>query len=105
MSENTHIIDNGPDAAEIEEMVMGCVKHAALGDDDGGFDPPLTRGTRLIEDLGFDELDVVELIIEVEEKLNDMSDYGVIIPEDMSDGVVTVGDLIEAAQRCARRVG
>lgn len=99
MSDNIPIINDGPDADEIAEMVMECVKHAALGDDDGGFAPPLTRGTRLIEDLGFDELDVVELIMEVEEKLNDMSDYGVIIPEDMSDGVVTVGDLIEAAQK------
>ena len=55
----------------------------------------------LVNDLGANSLDVVELIMRVEER------FGLRIPEDVSESVATVADVIayveslEASQRCA----
>ena len=46
----------------------------------------ITRETTLVEDLGADSLDVLQVIMEIEEE------YGVEIPTEMEDTLVTVGD-------------
>lgn len=60
---------------------------------------PATIGdsTQLVEDLGMDSLDSIELVMEIEEKL------GVEMADDDMDGVKTVGQLAEALDRAARR--
>lgn len=49
----------------------------------------LTLGAKIQEDLGADSLDVAEIIMGVEEQ------FGVTIPDEVSEKVSTVGDLLE----------
>ena len=53
----------------------------ALGD--------LTLNAKLVDDLGADSLDVVELITEIEDE------FGIVISEDEAEKLVTVGDVID----------
>jgi acyl carrier protein len=53
---------------------------------------PITLETRLLEDLSFDSLDVVELVVEIEDT------FGVELNEDHLTRVKTVGDLIKEIQ-------
>jgi len=48
----------------------------------------VTKESRIVEDLGADSLDVVEMLMELEEK------YGLTIPDDVAMGLKTVGDLV-----------
>lgn len=50
---------------------------------------PITLETRLLEDLNFDSLDVVELVVEIEDE------FGVELNEDHLTRVKTVGDLLK----------
>jgi acyl carrier protein len=50
---------------------------------------PITLETRLLEDLNFDSLDVVELVVEIEDT------FGVELNEDHLTRVKTVGDLLK----------
>ena len=49
----------------------------------------ITPDKRIVEDLGADSLDVVEMLMMVEEKL------GVTVPDEDAMGLKTVGDLIK----------
>lgn len=49
---------------------------------------PFTLETSLIDDLGFDSLDVVEFVVEIEDA------FGVVLNEDHLTRVKTIGDLI-----------
>ena len=49
----------------------------------------ITLDTRLLEDLNFDSLDVVELVVEIEDE------FGVELNEDHLTRVKTVGDLLK----------
>ena len=45
--------------------------------------------SKIVEDLGADSLDVVEMLMELEEQ------YGITIPDDIAAGIKTVGQLVE----------
>ena len=59
----------------------------------------LSRGCRLTEDLGFDSLDMVELVIAMEE-LRDIE-----ISDDDLGGVTTLGGLVDAIEAATVRSG
>lgn len=100
MSENSPTINDGPDADEIAEIVMECVKNNATRDMLAFKVEEITRETNIKDDLWLDPLDMVELIMAVEEKLSSISPYhSVSIPEEVCDGIETVGDLVDAALR------
>lgn len=48
----------------------------------------ISEGSKFIEDLGADSLDVVELVMALEEK------FGIEIPDDQAEKILTVGDAI-----------
>jgi len=52
----------------------------------------VTPEAMLIDDLGADSLDVIELVLYVEEE------FGVEIPDETGDNIKTVQDLIEAVE-------
>lgn len=100
MSEDIPIINDGPDADEIAEMVIECVKDNAPRDMIAFKVEEITRETNIMDDLLLDTLDMVELIMAVEEKLSSIPPYhSVSIPEEVCDGIETVGDLVDAALR------
>jgi len=49
----------------------------------------VTEGASLIEDLGADSLDAVELVMAFEEE------FGIEIPDDAAESIVTVGDAVK----------
>ncbi len=62
----------------------------------GSEEAKLTDNARLIDDLGADSLDVVEVVMSCEEKFN------VDIPNDVATKFVTVGDIVAFLRaRCA----
>ena len=97
MSENTHIINDGPDADDISDVVIECVRKNC-GDTSTFKVAEITRETDLWDDLNFDSLDMVTLIMDVEDRLIQLPPYhSVSMPEEVCDAVVTVGDLVDAA--------
>lgn len=98
MSENTHIINDGPDADDISEVVIECVRNNCYGDTSAFKVAEITRDTNLWDDLSLDSLDMLELIMDVEDKLGQLPPYhSVSIPEEVCEGIETVGDLVDAA--------
>lgn len=53
--------------------------------------------TELVDDLGLDSLDSIELVMEIEEKM------GLELADDDMDGIKTVGQLADAIERAKRR--
>ena len=49
----------------------------------------LTPGTKFFEDLGFDSIDFVEMVMELEES------FGMQIPDDQAEKLLTVGKICE----------
>lgn len=43
---------------------------------------------RLVEDLGLDSMDMVELVMSIEEV------FGLVVPDDAADRLITVGDVV-----------
>lgn len=68
---------------DIEERVMKVISEQLGVDRDN-----LTYDTSFVNDLGSDSLDLVELVMELEEE------FGISIPEEASEDVQTVGDVI-----------
>lgn len=100
MSENTTIINDGPDADDISEVVIECVRNNCHGDTSAFKVAEITRETNLWNDLCLDGLDMVDLIMDVEDKLSQLPPYhSVSIPEEVCDGIETVGDLVDSAFR------
>lgn len=66
---------------------------AVLGGERMGWGPGITPGTRLIEDLHLDSLQLLTLAVEVENR------FRVRIPPDDEAGVRTVGDLVAVVRR------
>lgn len=100
MSENSPTINDGPDADEIAEVVLECVRENCYADMIAFKVEEINRETNLSGDLKFDHLDLVEIIMELEERLSQMPPYAsVVIPESECDEIETVGDLVEAACR------
>jgi len=53
----------------------------------------ITNEKRIKEDLGADSLDVVEILMNVEDK------YGITVPDDVLMGIKTVGDLVAVVDK------
>jgi acyl carrier protein len=55
----------------------------------------VTEGANFIDDLGADSLDVVELVMAFEEA------FGVEIPDDAAETIVTIGDAIKFLEKAS----
>jgi len=53
----------------------------------------VTEGASFIEDLGADSLDTVELVMAFEEE------FGIEIPDDAAESIVTVGDAVKYIEK------
>ena len=49
----------------------------------------VNRGAKMIEDLGADSLDAVELVMAIEEE------FGIEVPDDQAEKLASVGDIID----------
>lgn len=49
----------------------------------------ITMDTSFVDDLNADSIDIVQIIMSIEEE------FGIAIPDDASDKIVTVGDAVE----------
>ena len=49
----------------------------------------ITMDTAFVDDLNADSIDIVQIIMSIEEE------FGITIPDDASDKIVTVGDAVE----------
>ena len=52
----------------------------------------VTPDSKIVDDLGADSLDVVELLSQLEEE------YGIVIPDDQAENLVTVADVANAIE-------
>jgi acyl carrier protein len=66
---------------------------AELARDRFGWEKPLERGTRLVEDLGLDSLKLMELAVTIENR------FEIRIDEATESEIVTVGDLVDIIAR------
>ncbi len=70
--------------ASVFDRIKSKVAHQ-LGVEEGSITPE----SSFVEDLGADSLDVVELVMALEEE------FGVEIPDDQAEKIVTVGDAVK----------
>ncbi len=56
----------------------------------------VTPDAKIVEDLGADSLDVVEMLSQLEEE------YGIIIPDDEAESLVTVADVASAIEKLTK---
>ena len=78
--------------------VLGFPEFSEHVSDGLGLEPDVVvRGARLVEDLGLDSFDLVELLTLVEE-------LGVRFPDDVAVGLETVGDVYDEYSARAGRV-
>ena len=56
----------------------------------------VTADAKIVEDLGADSLDVVELLSRLEDE------YGVVIPDDEVENLVTVGDVAAEIEKLVK---
>jgi len=56
-------------------------------------DKPIEESTHLMDDLGGDEFDIVDVIVQLEQKLN------ITIPEEETFDIMTVSQLLEVVDR------
>lgn len=56
----------------------------------------ITEKSNIIEDLGADSLDVIEMLMTLEDE------YGVTIPDDKINQVKTVGQIVELIESCKK---
>ncbi len=69
---------------------------ARVGHQLGVEEDTVTRESSFVEDLGADSLDVVELVMALEEE------FGVEIPDDQAEKIVTVGDAVKYIEAHAK---
>lgn len=79
----------------IMSTVFDRVK-ARVGHQLGVEEATITRESSFVEDLGADSLDVVELVMALEEE------FGVEIPDDQAEKIVTVGDAVKYIEAHAK---
>ncbi len=53
----------------------------------------ITPDSKFVEDLGADSLDVLEIVMEIE------SEFGIKIPTEATENIVTAGDAFEAIKK------
>jgi acyl carrier protein len=63
----------------------------------GVFEGQVDLSTSLVEDLGLDSLDLVEVVMELEQE------FGITIPEDRAEKIKTIGDAIATIESLAER--
>lgn len=56
----------------------------------------VTAEAKIVDDLGADSLDVVELLSRLEDE------YGIVIPDDDVEGLVTVGDVAAELEKLTK---
>lgn len=56
----------------------------------------VTPDAKIVEDLGADSLDLIEMLSQLE------SDYGIVIPEEDTDNLVTVGDIAALLEKLSK---
>jgi acyl carrier protein len=70
------------------DQILADVKRIVA--EQAGIAPEAVRESdNLINDLGCDSLDVIEIAMEVEEQ------FGITVPDDVSDAARTVGDIVD----------
>ena len=76
--------------ASVEEKVKQIIVEQ-LGVDEG----EVTPNASFVDDLGADSLDTVELVMAFEEE------FGVEIPDDQAETIVTVGDAVKFLEKAS----
>ena len=56
----------------------------------------VTPDAKIVEDLGADSQDLIEMLSQLE------SDYGIVIPEEDTDNLVTVGDVAALLEKLSK---
>jgi acyl carrier protein len=74
---------------EIKAKVLDLVNECSNGFDEG----EVTETSHFRDDLGFDSLDRVELLMKVEKE------YQITIPDEVTDDMQTVGDVVNYIKR------
>lgn len=69
---------------------------ARVGHQLGVEEETITRESSFVEDLGADSLDVVELVMALEEE------FGIEIPDDQAEKILTVGDAVKFIEAHAK---
>jgi len=75
-------------ASSIEERVVEIVSENL-----GVSKDSVSRGTRFIEDIGADSLDIVELVMELEEE------FEITIPDEQAEKIKTVGEAVDYIEK------
>ena len=70
--------------ADIAEQLQQMVEQATATGKELRWQPE----ARLVEDLGLDSMDMVELVMSIEEV------FGLVVPDDAADRLITVGDVV-----------
>lgn len=81
----------GADMATVFDRVRSRVGHQLNVEEE-----TISRESSFVEDLGADSLDVVELVMALEEE------FGVEIPDDQAEKIVTVGDAVKYIEAHAK---
>lgn len=81
----------------MNQEILSAVKTAIIKVDENVRLKDIHEDSSLRDDLGFDSLDVVSLIMEVEHK------YNITITDDESETIATVSDLVTAVERHLER--
>lgn len=76
------------DKKEIQERLKKVIHNQLLGKEND-----ITEEARIVEDLGADSLDLVELIMAIEEE------FDIEIPDEDAEKIATVGDALEYLQK------
>jgi acyl carrier protein len=76
----------------LRDRVLEDVK-AIAGEQVGIAVEAIRESSDLENDLGFDSLDKVETVMEVEEH------FGIDVPDEVADGVRTIGDIVDGVMR------
>ena len=77
--------------AKTQQEIFGQMKEIVA--EQLAVDPEeVTMEASFVEDLNADSLDLVELIMELEEK------FGIQVPDEVAEKIVTVGDAVEYIQ-------
>lgn len=82
------MVDKMSDKAERVKKIV--VEHLGVDAD------KVTENTSFIDDLGADSLDTVELVMAFEEE------FGVEIPDDAAEKILTVGDAVKFIESAAK---
>ena len=72
---------------ELERLISGIARVLDLDES------TITVDTKFADDLGADSLDILEIIMEIEEE------FGVQVPTDEAESIVTVGDAYEKIKK------